>query len=181
MKRTHRIAILAASALGLSLPGAALAKPAEDAVAARCAALSKVRLANTTIESAMLVPAKADETTLAGDVPGYPAFCRVVARVRSEPGSDIGVELWLPAQGWAGVFHGNGSGGFDDDYVVTTAGCFGEGKAGGRMCISRSLDSIKPFEPLPAALRLFRLLPRYIPADEVFGPGNHRRLPFVLP
>ena len=116
MKRTHRIAILAASALGLSLPGAALAKPAEDAVAARCAALSKVRLANTTIESAMLVPAKADETTLAGDVPGYPAFCRVVARVRSEPGSDIGVELWLPAQGWAGVFHGNGSGGFAGNF-----------------------------------------------------------------
>jgi hypothetical protein len=118
MKRTHRIAILAASALGWSLPGAALAKPAEDDVAARCAALSKVKLSHTTIESAILVPAKADEMTLAGDVPGYPAFCRVVARVRSGPGSDIGVELWLPAQGWAGVFHGHGSGGFAGNFTL---------------------------------------------------------------
>jgi hypothetical protein len=122
MKRTHRIAILAASALGLSLPGAALAKPVEDDVAARCAALSNARLADTTIESAMLVPAKADETSIAGDVPGYPAFCRVVARVRSEPGSDIGVELWLPAQGWAGVFHGNGSGGFAGNFTLGYSG-----------------------------------------------------------
>ena len=122
MKRTHRIAILAASALGWSLPGAALAKPVEDDVAARCAALSNVRLADTTIESAMLVPAKADETSIAGDVPGSPGFCRVVARVRSEPGSDIGVELWLPAQGWAGVFHGNGSGGFAGNFTLGYSG-----------------------------------------------------------
>ena len=122
MKRTHRIAILAASALGWSLPGAALAKPVEDDVAARCAALSNVRLADTTIESAIMVPARADETTLAGDVPGYPGFCRVVARVRSEPGSDIGVELWLPARGWAGVFHGNGSGGFAGNFTLGYSG-----------------------------------------------------------
>ena len=47
-------------------------------------------------------------------------------------------------------------GGFDDDNFVTTAGCFGEGKTGGRMCIPRSFDTIKSFEPLPAALRLFQ-------------------------
>lgn len=43
---------------------------------------------------------------------GYRSFCRVVAHVRSAPGSDIGVEIWLPVEGWAGVFHGNGNGGF---------------------------------------------------------------------
>ncbi len=36
----------------------------------------------------------------------------MVARVRSAPDSDIGVEIWLPVDGWAGVFHGNGNGGF---------------------------------------------------------------------
>ena len=41
-----------------------------------------------------------------------PPFCRVIARVRSAPDSDIGVEIWLPARGWTGVFHGNGNGGF---------------------------------------------------------------------
>ncbi len=122
MKRTHRIAILIASALGCMLPGAALAKPAGDDPAARCTALAKVKLADTTIESAALVPAKLAETTLAGETPGYPGFCRVVARVRSEPGSDVGVELWLPVQGWTGVFHGNGSGGFGGSFALGYSG-----------------------------------------------------------
>ena len=122
MKRTHRIALFAASALCGALPGTALAKPAEDSAQARCAALSEVELADTTIESALLVPARPTETSLAGETPGYPAFCRVVARVRSEPGSDIGVELWLPAQGWTGVFHGNGSGGFAGNFTLGYSG-----------------------------------------------------------
>lgn len=124
MKRTHRIASVTAGAFFLTIPGIAAAQtPSESASAqARCTALSNVRLADTTIESAMLVPAKAGESTIGGAVPGYPAFCRVVARVRSEPGSDIGVELWLPAQGWAGVFHGNGSGGFGGNFSLGYSG-----------------------------------------------------------
>jgi hypothetical protein len=55
-----------------------------------------------------------------------PPFCRVVARVKSAPDSDIGVEIWLPARGWAGVFHGNGNGGFggtlDAGYASMLAG-----------------------------------------------------------
>ena len=124
MKRTHRIAALSAAAFCWTVPGIALAQPAAvgESAQARCAALSSVKLADTTIESAMLVPAKPDEATFAGEVPGYPAFCRVVARVRSEPGSDIGVELWLPAQGWTGVFHGNGSGGFAGTFALGYSG-----------------------------------------------------------
>ncbi|MEG3181291.1 tannase/feruloyl esterase family alpha/beta hydrolase [Sphingomonas sp. LT1P40] len=123
MKRYHCLALLAATAIW-TVPGAALAqarKPTADA-AARCTALAGLKLRDTTIASAALVPAKSPETTIAGDVPGYRSFCRVVARVRSEPGSDIGVELWLPAQGWTGVFHGNGSGGFAGTFALGYSG-----------------------------------------------------------
>ncbi|MCW3848177.1 tannase/feruloyl esterase family alpha/beta hydrolase [Sphingomonas sp. LB-2] len=114
MKRSYRAALLAAATIALTAPGAALAqgpKPAPDA-AARCSALAGLKLPDTTVTSATLVPGKQAESTIAGDSPGYPSFCRVVARVRSEPGSDVGLELWLPVEGWTGVFHGNGSGGF---------------------------------------------------------------------
>ncbi|WP_305096394.1 tannase/feruloyl esterase family alpha/beta hydrolase [Croceibacterium aestuarii] len=122
MKPTYRIAILAMSAIGCAVPGVARAQPSSESAAARCAALSRLQLADTTIESAVLVPAKPAEQTIAGEVSGYPGFCRVVARVRSEPGSDIGVELWLPAQRWAGVFHGNGSGGFGGTFALGYSG-----------------------------------------------------------
>ncbi|MDF7774056.1 tannase/feruloyl esterase family alpha/beta hydrolase [Sphingomonas sp. AOB5] len=124
MKRTYRATLLTAAAIAWTAPGAALAqsrKPAPDA-AARCAALTGLKLPDTTITSAVMVPPKPAETGIAGDTPGYPAFCRVVARVRSEPGSDIGVELWLPAQGWTGVFHGNGSGGFAGTFALGYSG-----------------------------------------------------------
>ncbi|WP_343521515.1 tannase/feruloyl esterase family alpha/beta hydrolase [Sphingomonas sp.] len=122
MKRGHCIAILAA-AIGWTAPGVALAQGRDPAdAAARCTALARLKLPDTAIASATLVPAKPDEATITGDVPGYRSFCRVVARVRSEPGSDIGLELWLPAQGWTGVFHGNGSGGFAGTFVLGYSG-----------------------------------------------------------
>lgn len=123
MTRKHCLALVAAAA-GWTLPGAAFAQASDPApdVAARCAALAGLTLPDTAISSAALVPAKPAETTIAGDVPGYRSFCRVVARVRSEPGSDIGVELWLPAEGWAGVFHGNGSGGFAGTFALGYSG-----------------------------------------------------------
>lgn len=105
-----------ALAAGVLLPTKAAANPAGappmDNGASRCAALGQLRLTATTIVSANLVPAKAAERTIGGEAPGYPAFCRVVARLKAEPGSDIGIEIWLPTDHWAGVFHGNGNGGF---------------------------------------------------------------------
>lgn len=120
MKRKHRVGLIAATAIGWTVPNVALAQP-KDA-AARCTALAGLKLPDTTIASAVLVPAKPAETTIAGEVPGYTSFCRIVARVRSEPGSDIGVEVWLPAQGWTGVFHGNGSGGFAGTFTLGYSG-----------------------------------------------------------
>ncbi|WP_313538606.1 tannase/feruloyl esterase family alpha/beta hydrolase [Sphingomonas sp.] len=120
MKPKHCLALLAASAIGALVPHLAWAE-AGDPLAdggIRCAAMMRLKLPDTTILSAAMVPAKPTESTAAGDVPGYRSFCRVVARVRAEPGSDVGVELWLPAQGWNGVFHGNGSGGFGGNFVL---------------------------------------------------------------
>ena len=115
MKRKNSLAAAAVLIMGWMVPSDAMAlapTPAPDAVAARCNGLAALRLPDTSIVSAALVPAKAAETTIAGETPCYRSFCRVVARVRSAPDSDIGVEIWLPAQDWTGVFHGNGNGGF---------------------------------------------------------------------
>ena len=95
---------------------------APDAPAARCSALGALRLPDTRIVSATIVPAKTAETNVGGATPGYRSFCRVVARVQSAPDSDVGVEIWLPVEGWAGVFHGNGSGGFGGTFVTGYSG-----------------------------------------------------------
>jgi len=124
MKRKHRVAILAATAIAWTIPGVALAQapdPGADA-RARCTELARLNLPDTTVVSAVLVPARPTESTITGEVPGYRSFCRVVARVRSEPGSDVGVEVWLPAQDWTGVFHGNGSGGFAGTFALGYSG-----------------------------------------------------------
>ena len=124
MKRKHRVAILAATAIAWTIPGVALAQapdPGADA-GARCTELARLNLPDTTVVSAVLVPARPTESTITGEVPGYRSFCRVVARVRSEPGSDVGVEVWLPAQDWTGVFHGNGSGGFAGTFALGYSG-----------------------------------------------------------
>lgn len=85
---------------------------ADNADAGRCAALSRLRLSNTTITEATYVAAKGETSTAAGSESGHRAFCRAVAHVRVEAGSDIAVEMWLPVNGWTGTFHGNGNGGF---------------------------------------------------------------------
>ncbi|TGX55781.1 tannase/feruloyl esterase family alpha/beta hydrolase [Sphingomonas gei] len=125
MKRTHSVAVLATIAIGWAATNEARASgtmSAPDAAASRCSDLAKLKLPDTIIASAQLVPAKAAEATITGKVPGYRSFCRVVARVRSAPDSDIGVEIWLPVEGWTGVFHGNGSGGFGGTFALGYSG-----------------------------------------------------------
>jgi feruloyl esterase len=45
-------------------------------------------------------------------IAGLPAFCRVVGKIRPEPGSDIGFEVWMPRDGWNGRLTGAGNGGY---------------------------------------------------------------------
>lgn len=99
----------AAAILALALPSIAHAQPG----ALQCEALTSLRLADTSITSATMIgkgqAAAALKLPVASDLP---AFCRVIAHVRSAPDSDIGIEIWLPLGDWAGIFHGNGNGGF---------------------------------------------------------------------
>ncbi|MEP9360208.1 tannase/feruloyl esterase family alpha/beta hydrolase [Sphingomonas sp. KR3-1] len=98
-------------ALSLTLPSLAAAQA--PASTSRCEALTGFRLADTTVTSATMVPKGMAAAALnLPAVADLPAFCRVVAHVRSASDSDIGVEIWLPADGWTGIFHGNGNGGF---------------------------------------------------------------------
>jgi hypothetical protein len=85
---------------------------AAPSIAGTCEALRGLKLPDAVVRSAEAVPAGGFAGMGALRTPDLPAFCRVVASVRTEPGSDVGVEIWLPLSGWQGVFHGNGNGGF---------------------------------------------------------------------
>jgi Tannase and feruloyl esterase len=92
---------------------------AADAPARTCASLKQLTLPNVTITVAEPVAAgtfvppnlKPDQK-----VPplfkAAPAFCRVAATLAPSSDSDIKVEIWMPAAGWNGKFHGVGNGGF---------------------------------------------------------------------
>jgi feruloyl esterase len=96
-----------AAAVGLS--AFALSSPA---LAVDCDGLRSAKIADTTIISAEAVPA--GDLTTADKVTrkDMPAFCRVFASVKDAPDSDVRVELWMPNDGWKGVFHVNGNGGY---------------------------------------------------------------------
>ena len=107
----RRLAPLVALA-GIAFVSPAMASTArQPSPAADCIALTALKLPNTRIVSAEAVanPAQLSGSALPA---GLPPFCRVVARVHDAPDSDIGIEIWLPFDNWAGVFHGTGNGGF---------------------------------------------------------------------
>lgn len=93
--------------------GAMVLAPAA-AHAAACDELTKLTLANTTVNATASVPAGAFTPA---DTPAkpitVPAFCRVQLRATPVPDSDIGMEVWLPAEGaWNGKLLGIGNGGY---------------------------------------------------------------------
>src|SRR3984957_5798660 len=105
MRPRHMRAAVALS----TLPFLSFLSPAR---AADCEALKSAKIVDTMIISAEAVPA--GDLTTADKVTrkNMPAFCRVVASVKDAPDSDVRVELWMPNQGWKGVFHVNGNGGY---------------------------------------------------------------------
>jgi feruloyl esterase len=102
MRKGHIAAATALSALPFLSPAFAL----------DCEGLKSAKIADTTIISAEAVPA--GDLTTADKVTrkNMPAFCRVVASVKDAPDSDVRVETWMPNEGWKGVFHVNGNGGY---------------------------------------------------------------------
>jgi feruloyl esterase len=96
----------------LTLGGALLA-PGLAAAATPCDSLASLKVADTTITAAVLVPAGPfTPPALAGAAAvaplPVPSFCRVQLTVAPR----INVELWMPATGWNGRFEGVGGGGF---------------------------------------------------------------------
>ena len=80
-------------------------------LAAPCESLLSLKLPETTILSATLVPegahAAISRRRTAKPIP-MPAACRVVGRVQPA----INFEVWMPASGWNGKFQAVGGGGF---------------------------------------------------------------------
>ena len=91
MRKDVRILLLASVAAALSV---AFAAPSE---AASCEDLLKLKLPDTVITSAELVPAGTFTGPDKVKQSDLPAFCRVVTSVKQAPESDIGVEIWLPS------------------------------------------------------------------------------------
>jgi feruloyl esterase len=85
---------------------------AVPATAAPCESLSTLKLANTTITSAQVVPAGAAGGGRGGAAAPLPAYCRVQATISPTSDSVIKVEVWMPTTGWNGKFQGVGNGGW---------------------------------------------------------------------
>ena len=83
--------------------------------AASCEALAQLALPQTTITTAVSMPA--GDFTPPGGRPlhSLPAFCRVAGTIQPMADSNIQFEVWMPASGWNGKFHGAGNGGFAGD------------------------------------------------------------------
>lgn len=72
-----------------------------------CDRLISLRLPNTSIESASILPAGAFAPPGLNEPLQLPSFCRVVAR--TDP--TVNFEVWLPVENWNGKFHMSGNGG----------------------------------------------------------------------
>jgi len=89
-------------------------------LAAPCDTLNSLKLPDTTITAAQVVPAGQFSVPVEGQAKGkganpyadLPAFCRVAATIEPTSDSDIKVEVWLPASGWNSKFEGVGNGGW---------------------------------------------------------------------
>jgi feruloyl esterase len=109
-------------ALVAGLLGLIACFPASAAVP--CESLTALAIAETTVTSAMLVPAGAPLAGVGrgrGGAMKLPAFCRVAAVSKPANDSEIHFEVWLPAaESWNGKFEGTGNGGYSGalDYAA---------------------------------------------------------------
>jgi feruloyl esterase len=99
--------------LMLFLPGLVSGQTIDSAT---CQRLASLKLPNTTITIAELISGGTFALPDAARTPnpnlsGLPPFCRVAATLKPVPGSDIKIEVWLPAATWNGKFMGIGNGG----------------------------------------------------------------------
>ncbi len=80
--------------------------------AATCEGLANISLPDTTITTAVSVPAGSFMAPDGTIFPSLPAFCRVAGSSQPTADSNIQFEVWMPASGWNGKFAGADNGGF---------------------------------------------------------------------
>ena len=92
--------------------------------AAPCENLTSLVLPYTTISIAQAVPAGSfmpPGLAAGAQIPpalrDLPAFCRVAATLKPSNGSDIKIEVWLPASNWNGKYQAIGNGGWAGSIV----------------------------------------------------------------
>jgi feruloyl esterase len=118
LTRADNLRRLRTAGLLIAIGGAVVVAGGTSAFAAdACASLKDLKLEDTTITAAESVPAG---SFTAGDSKSYanlPAFCRVTATVSPVQDSAIRIEMWLPQDGWKGVFEGTGNGGYGGRFI----------------------------------------------------------------
>jgi feruloyl esterase len=98
----------------LTMVVGAVVLSAEAASAASCDSLRTLKLPNTTIAIATLIPAGPFQApgTPAPSPVMLPAHCRVAAILTPSSDSHIEMEVWMPAENWNGKFEAVGNGGW---------------------------------------------------------------------
>jgi hypothetical protein len=90
--------------------------PSPGLAAHSCERLSQLKLLQTTISTAVSVPAgefqRPDAPPSDRSSVNLPAFCRVTGVITPSADSEIKFEIWMPSQNWNGKFNGVGNGGF---------------------------------------------------------------------
>jgi feruloyl esterase len=109
--RLRRTGFLIAAGAVAAIAGANSAFAAEA-----CASLKDLKIDDTTIISTESVPAGSFTAPDKKSYANLPAFCRVTATVSPMPDSAVRIEMWLPQDGWKGVFEGTGNGGYSGGF-----------------------------------------------------------------
>jgi hypothetical protein len=125
MKRANTAGRLRGMGLLIAVSGAAAIAGATSGRAAdSCAALKDLKIEDTTMTAAEGVPAGSFTAPDSKSYGNLPAFCRVTAIVSPVHDSAIRLEMWLPQDGWKGVFEGTGNGGYSGafNYPILAAG-----------------------------------------------------------
>ena len=104
----------------IAIGGAAAIAGATSVFAAdACASLKDLKIDDTTITAAESVPAGSFAAPELKTYANLPAFCRVTATLSPVRDLAIHVEMWLPQEGWKGVFEGTGNGGYGGRFVYS--------------------------------------------------------------
>jgi feruloyl esterase len=104
----------ASIALVVSVLASSAAAMAGTQASTTCDALGRAAFPGAQVIRAAVVPAgelALNDVDLARRAAALPAFCRVELKARPSLDSDVGIEVWLPLEGWNGRFLGTGNGG----------------------------------------------------------------------